>query len=55
MKGRAVAPPGMMCIIGVSTSMKRRGDASSHVRMKPMVFERSAKARRDSSVTIKST
>ena len=31
--GLAVAPPGMTCIIGVSTSMKRRVGASSHWRM----------------------
>ena len=51
--GFAKAPPGMGCIIGVSTSTNAR--ASRKERMKRIISVRTANTRRVSSLTIRST
>ncbi len=51
--GRAAAPPGIGCIIGVSTSRKSR--ASKKRRSSPTIRERFSKTWRTSGLTIRST
>ena len=51
--GRAVAPPGMGCSSGVSTSVKRRSISS--LRSACITALRTAKTRREGSLTMRST
>ena len=51
-KGRAVAPPGMGCIMGVSTSRKPR--ASKNCRIRLMIAARLMKTSRTWGLTIRS-
>ena len=53
LKGRAIAPPGMGCIMGVSTSRKPR--ASKNARIARISRARSRKTSRASGLTIRST
>ena len=53
LKGRAAAPPGIECIIGVSTS--RKPSLTIESRIDWTIFERSANTLRDDSLTIRST
>ena len=52
MKGFAVAPPAIMFIMGVSTSMKSW--SSRYLRMERMMFERVTKMSRTSGFMIRS-
>ena len=51
--GRAAAPPGIGCIIGVSTSRKPR--ATKNSRIACTICERLTNTSRDSSLVIRST
>ncbi|CRZ48322.1 Uncharacterised protein [Vibrio cholerae] len=53
MNGRALAPPGITCIIGVSTSMNCF--EIMKLRMADITLERTMKALREFSLTIRST